>query len=51
MEPYTYSNTHYRTPISAIAFKIVGRIHLLTATQEALIYMVQNYFFLLPTKA
>lgn len=53
MERYTYSNTYNHTPMSAVAFKLVGSIHLLTATQEALIYMgkVQNYFFLLPSKA
>lgn len=53
LKPYTYNNTHNHTPISARAFKLVGSIHLLTATQEALIYMgkVQNYFFLLTSKA
>lgn len=51
MKPYTsYNNTHNHIPISAVAFKPVGSIQLLTATQEALIYIgkVQNYFFFTP---
>lgn len=31
IKPYTYNNTHNHKPISAIALKLLGNIHLLTA--------------------